>query len=343
MVIMSQPMLLKKNNERMLFIDSIKGLAIFLVCWGHSIQFVKKAGVSFFENPLFIIIYSFHMPLFMIISGSLFFYSLQRNEMGELIKKKILQLMLPSASWFILESILIGRNINIPNLRYGLIFPFWFLSSLFFLSITMSLSQAVYKGKPWIIFSVIFFISLFFGDSWNMDRTKFMAPYFLLGVSVHYFINYIRSNKHKLGLVSLITWIVMLFFWDKSDYIYITKMSFHGVEFTKQLKVVLFRYAIGFAGCFSIMYLYSYTSKLKLFTLFASSLGIYTLPIYIISTLILSRIANYIDITTYCDNSIIYNFIITPIYAFFIITLCILIAKYLKKAWVTRFLFLGGR
>ena len=51
-------------------IDIIKGIAIFLVVLGHVIQF-RFLPESFDENYLFRMIYSFHMPLFMFLSGYL--------------------------------------------------------------------------------------------------------------------------------------------------------------------------------------------------------------------------------------------------------------------------------
>ena len=64
------------ENSRNNFIDIIKGVAIFLMLWGHVIQYcVAKTNIDFYENWVFKFIYSFHMPLFMLVSGYLFFYS----------------------------------------------------------------------------------------------------------------------------------------------------------------------------------------------------------------------------------------------------------------------------
>ncbi len=332
-----------KNNERITIIDSLKGFAIFLVCWGHSIQFLDKRGDSFFNNPFFVFIYSFHMPLFMMISGYLFFYSLRRSNPVISSWKKLLQLILPSVSWFILESIIVNRDINIPNIKYGAVFPFWFLSSLFLSCVAMAISYAISKNRPWAIFLILFLSSLFLDDSWNMDRTKFLAPYFLMGFCAHYLTEMIASYKHRLGLISLATWFAMLLFWDKSFYIYITKMSFHGVEFWHQLYIVVYRYAIGFFGSISAIYLYSYTSSLRSFSLLASYVGRFTLPIYIISTLTLSRISGFLDIGRYFNNKVVYNLLATPLFASLIIIICISAAVVLKKTSLTRLLFLGGR
>lgn len=55
-----------ERNEKL---DNLKGIAIFLVVWGHSLQYLNNGEFDFFENSLFQVIYSFHMPLFMVISG----------------------------------------------------------------------------------------------------------------------------------------------------------------------------------------------------------------------------------------------------------------------------------
>lgn len=54
---------MKKQNQRSSYIDMLKGVSIFLVLWRHRIQvlFIKN---QYFDNFIFNIIYSFHMPLF---------------------------------------------------------------------------------------------------------------------------------------------------------------------------------------------------------------------------------------------------------------------------------------
>lgn len=53
-------------SERNVLLDVLKGFAIFLVVMGHAIQYNQ---VDFDTNPVFRFIYSFHMPLFMFVSG----------------------------------------------------------------------------------------------------------------------------------------------------------------------------------------------------------------------------------------------------------------------------------
>lgn len=64
-------------------IDVAKGIAILLVLLGHSIQYASGASYyssgAFYSNWFFKFIYSFHMPLFMVISGYLFSFSIRRK------------------------------------------------------------------------------------------------------------------------------------------------------------------------------------------------------------------------------------------------------------------------
>lgn len=57
-------------KERLLWADSLKGWLILLVILGHAIQSVLR--VDCYSNHLWNIIYSFHMPAFMAVSGWLF-------------------------------------------------------------------------------------------------------------------------------------------------------------------------------------------------------------------------------------------------------------------------------
>ena len=82
--------------KRNVFIDIIKGVAIFLMLWGHCIQYcVANSSVDFFENSVFKAIYSFHMPLFMLVSGYLFFYSFSKRDLKSLLIHKTQTLLQP--------------------------------------------------------------------------------------------------------------------------------------------------------------------------------------------------------------------------------------------------------
>ncbi len=96
----------ERLNSRMLWPDILKSLAVFLVILGHVSSTYDSREYS---SPLALWIYSFHMPLFMMLSGMFFKYSLRKDFKTLLIDKSRL-LLLPLLSWgiinFIIETLL---------------------------------------------------------------------------------------------------------------------------------------------------------------------------------------------------------------------------------------------
>lgn len=87
---------MKTQEKRDSSIDSLRGLAIILVVLGHSLQYTNT---DFDNNILFRIIYSFHMPLFMFISGYVTFFGQDKMVSG--FKKRATLLLFPYFSWAI--------------------------------------------------------------------------------------------------------------------------------------------------------------------------------------------------------------------------------------------------
>jgi len=84
----------KNLKQRLLYFDNLKGFAILLVVLGHCIQQCDSEGSYQF---LYNLIYAFHMPLFMAVSG---FFGYKSNvEILQVTKKKFLRLMVPYFAW----------------------------------------------------------------------------------------------------------------------------------------------------------------------------------------------------------------------------------------------------
>ena len=91
---------LNNNKERDLSIDVIKAFATILVIAGHVIQYTN---VDFDHSIFFKIIYSFHMPLFMFISG----YLMPETINNSFLRIKFKQLVIPFTLW---SALLIALN-----------------------------------------------------------------------------------------------------------------------------------------------------------------------------------------------------------------------------------------
>ena len=101
---------MKKDLRRADFLDVIKGFAVILMIIGHCIQYgsgySNLINGAHFSNVLFKFIYSFHMPLFMLVSGYLFFYYVNKYSFVEIIIKKLKQLLIPILSYTVIDSVI---------------------------------------------------------------------------------------------------------------------------------------------------------------------------------------------------------------------------------------------
>ena len=84
------------KTTRIAWVDALKGFAILLVVLGHSIQ---EMIPDYDQNMVFRYIYSFHMPLFMFLSG---YVSYKVSEWNSVVKR-FWQLMVPFFSAIVLN------------------------------------------------------------------------------------------------------------------------------------------------------------------------------------------------------------------------------------------------
>lgn len=113
--------------KRIVWIDTLKGFAILLVVMGHVCQMRFPISGKWLAD----IIYSFHMPLFLFLSGLFARKAIEaadnRQVKGYIIKKAR-QLLVPFAVWMILWCIFKGDDITM-FLDGG--FIYWYLPTLF--------------------------------------------------------------------------------------------------------------------------------------------------------------------------------------------------------------------
>ena len=131
---------MKKNID---WVNNAKGIGIILVVFGHVWRGIQAKGLLNNTTFLFIddIIYSFHMPLFFLISGFFIEKSLSKYSRKELLKNKLKTLMYPYFVWSIIQilvNIILSKYTNnttdlwaVLKIIYLPIAPFWYLYALF--------------------------------------------------------------------------------------------------------------------------------------------------------------------------------------------------------------------
>lgn len=81
---------MENKKERLTYLDVAKGIGILLVVIGHVYAFNRQIVDRFFV----IWLYSFHMPLFFIISGMLIAYK-DEKDIWKFVKKRIKGILIP--------------------------------------------------------------------------------------------------------------------------------------------------------------------------------------------------------------------------------------------------------
>lgn len=149
----------QQMNSRLLFLDSLKGLLIIMVVIGHVIQ---SSNPDYQHDILFRFIYSFHMPLFLAISGYLTY---KPKYDSVLIKKRAVQLLVSFVAWAFLSPVLQKGVIDIDTTFNALLYPdngLWFLYNLFVYSaifnISERLSEMFAKKQELILCAFVFLL-----------------------------------------------------------------------------------------------------------------------------------------------------------------------------------------
>ena len=261
-------------RERNSYLDIVKGFAIICVVFGHCIQsgsgdnFVNQA--LYFDDLAFKVIYSFHMPLFMLISGFLFGYSVVRQSWTGIISSRMKTLIIPILLWSLVPfTYSIIEPIN-NSQEIGLLFMIkkyisvtlgnlWFLWAIFCCSLIVVIVRQFFHDSRWVYFFV-FVLTFVVPDYLNLSLYKSMYVYFVLGYfynkdGLQYRIKNIYSNNGAL-IASGILFAVLLLFYNRDSYIYTTGYYILYSTPLKQLGIDLFRFMIGLVGSIFILLIF---------------------------------------------------------------------------------------
>ena len=162
------------TKSRNYFLDNYKALLILLVVMGH---FIEPCHTN---NPVLEslkwIIFSFHMPAFIFISG---FFSKRAMSLEKLIQKLVIPYFVYELLYYFLYVFVIhketGLYLNRPK------FSLWYLMALFFWRIITPYFQKI-PGNMAIAFTAGLLIGYTqLGNFFSIPRTLFFYPFFLAG------------------------------------------------------------------------------------------------------------------------------------------------------------------
>ena len=350
----------KKNSV----INTIKGIAIILVVYGHTIQKgMSTQGQDFFLNPAFKFIYAFHMPLFVLISGYLLAFSLKRKSAGETVKSRYVSLFVPFIAWGVLDivvnhilGIVDGKGLAIINVPYELASNLflnpavWFLFTLFILSAVLVYSVELSKRFGMMIVPCVYLLiaCLPFNEYCALYYIKWFYMFYLTGYYINIYGEHLiqRFNHVSWFVIATILFVVLLSFWTKSDYIYVHKMTLLSDHYWEDAVRFVYRYGIGFIGIAMIFYVGVFCLNNRVGQLL-SVIGTYSLDVYLIQRYVVEGVYPRVLEKMHWPidfNAGIVLYGVVPFIAVLLVGLCILISKFgiRKNVFLSRIL-LGGR
>lgn len=219
------------NKKRDEALDYIKGVLIFLVVYGHSLYWMGGDIQKPF-NFIIQIIYSFHMPLFVYLSGY-FFSPSKRNNVAETLHKKYKRLIIPHLFFNLIMIIPIfcywktyghfitreSDGIITPKSIYLYLTMFWYLWCIFLSSIACNIIYTKISFRPdlfcLILALLLFTISIYLPIRIILvhQRMADMLLYFVIGMYAYDYKKMINKiDIQYLNLIPLVIFIIYLYY-----------------------------------------------------------------------------------------------------------------------------------
>ncbi len=180
--------------ERNKTVDILRGIATLAVLLGHAIQ--RGLITGYVDNIVFRFIYSFHMPLFIILSGYTLYLSNPKYDVN-FLWKKVKRLLFPTILWSYI--MYVTKDLWFVGIKPFITFPdsilsytktlllhpdyiYWFLYIIFIFSIVFYIAKKLpknYFGPTLLIIGCIFWILPV--EYFGMYNLRLYFPLFVLG------------------------------------------------------------------------------------------------------------------------------------------------------------------
>lgn len=240
-----------QNNKRVIEIDYLKAFAIVLVVFGHFLEsFTARGGGRIYQ-----IIYLFHMPLFIFISGYL-----SKFKYNDLFKFGLIYLI-SFAAYKLLETKMFGYDFSLEF--FEPYWHLWYLVSLIFWKMSLPLLDKISEKYRVLTIIALFLLGIYIG-SWpivnsyfSMQRTLAFYPFFVLG----YFkrksgtFNFNTKTKNKYIILAIVLLLTFMAFLVKRNYF--SNSSLHCLDPYYGKTHTDYQRALVYILAFSMIYLLS--------------------------------------------------------------------------------------
>lgn len=293
-------------------------------------------------SQLWEIIYSFHMPLFMILCGFFLSNRMLRLSFVDMLKEKSLQLLLPAITCTAVCCVYLFFARDTVNLRDEIIGNSWFLKTLFVYYVLFWLLKRI-RLNDWLLF-LISCICLFIVPRGSTLQLNLLWPYFFIGyfLKKYRILDVLNERLYVVPIFALMyigTYSLQIHF-DVPNYVPINIDSLQ-----HQLHHILLRYTVALSGSMFVISLVSLIYKRWGNTdvlNYLASFGKYTLGVYVLQTILVVNM--FPDTFAWrVESRFMFDMVITPSLAVAILVLCLLIISLLSRNKVLDLLFFGGQ
>lgn len=285
-------------KSRSCYFDNLKFLLITLVVMGHTIEPLIDSYPDM--KIIYNFIYSFHMPLFVFISG----YFSKNTESHKKNFHKVTSILAAYIIFQLLYSLFNIYVLKAENFKITFVYPYWitwYLLSLFIWNLMLPyFSKIKYSIIITVVISILCGYDSNVGYYLSLSRTIIFFPYFLMGYFCQkYHISTIRKYVKKRYAVSglLIIFLLIYLLNNKIDYRW-----FYGSFTYSQLnslgcpKYIIRMFTYILAVTTSIFILTLIPDKKLFFTKLGSrTIAVYAFHGFIIKMLVKYNFFNYIN------------------------------------------------
>ena len=293
--------MINRSNNRIEYLDISKAIAIILVIIGHAIQFSNglayRMSESFYYNLAFKIIYSFHMPLFMLITGYFTWGSYKKHGGRKLLINRIKDLLPPILFWGTILCLLdlLSHEYSISKMLGNYSGTLWFFISIILCTACITICE---KSRYSLLLYLLILVAAHLTP--GLQLHKFMYTFFIAGFLIaKHAIPILPDNSRKyrtITVISIFVWLFCLSVFNDNTYIYrsgVTLLQPWAIlSFGKQIEVVIIRYIAGFAGSFAIIGFSRWFYETGMPSKLILNIGKITKEIYIIQMIAFTRLVS---------------------------------------------------
>lgn len=326
-------------KQRVAWLDLVKLFTIYLVVLGHVTGMMVNG--FFMGARLINFIYSFHMPLFMLLSGYFVSSKVLQGNFIKLIKNKAKQLLLPSLICSFICCVYLFLFRDITNFRDEIIGNSWFLKVLFVYYVIFYLLKRLHIND-WFLFAASCIV-LFLVPYGSTLQINLLFPYFWGGYLLRKHNVFEKTSSWTFTLL-----FVMLYaggyylqrLYNIPNYIQISIETIPSMW-----HLMLLRYFVAFTGSMSVICLFSVlinNMRENKAILSIASYGKYTLGVYVLQTIFVVNVFHD-TLAWYVESEFLLDVVVAPCLSLAFLVLCLWLIHILSKSKELDLLLFGGQ